>query len=530
MIKVISKNIKGLKLGSFYSVLLAFIISVSFTSCVDWLDVRPESDQVLEDYWQNESQVNQVLAACYRSMLEDDFLARVMVWGELRSDNVVSGSDTPDDMFRMINVDITTSNGYVGWTPMYRTINYCNNWLYFSPDVMDLDPNFTKAKYQMARAEVLTIRALSYFYLVRTYKEVPWISTPSIDDSQDYNIAKSSEDAVLDSISSDLRESLNYITDEYDVEDYNKGRVTKNLINSLLADISLWRNDYQAAVNYCDAVLADKTLYLEEREDVLDNVFYLGNSTESIFELQYMSSGITNNIVRDYLGYYGRELGYWKYPFNMTQKGGPFNYEASAGVIEGEDDIRKTDYIQQIDDETFYPFKYVGLKYESTSSDGSSYGYSYRIDWSNWVVYRLSDIILMKAEALYEIGNNDQGVIDLVNETFLRSNPITQDSLRLSNYQGVDLRNLVLRERQRELMWEGKRWFDLMRLARREDSPSTLVNYVLKKFGGSGDNVEAKMSVMDALYLPIHIDEIKANSALEQNPFYQVNSSSSTGN
>jgi len=30
------------------------------------------------------------------------------------------------------------------------------------------------------------------------------------------------------------------------------------------------------------------------------------------------------------------------------------------------------------------------------------------------------------------------------------------------------------------------------------------------------------MSVMDALYLPIHTDELKANSALVQNPFYEI--------
>ncbi len=80
-----------------------------------------------------------------------------------------------------------------------------------------------------------------------------------------------------------------------------------------------------------------------------------------------------------------------------------------------------------------------------------------------------------------------------------------------------------MRERQRELMFEGKRWFDLMRMARRVDSPAPLLSYVTKKFTGGSSGESNKMSVMEALYLPVHSDELKANSALEQNEFYKVN-------
>jgi hypothetical protein len=50
------------------------------------------------------------------------------------------------------------------------------------------------------------------------------------------------------------------------------------------------------------------------------------------------------------------------------------------------------------------------------------------------------------------------------------------------------------------------------------------MSYVTKKFTGGGSSQSTKMSVMDALYLPVHTDELKANTALKQNEFYKVTS------
>ena len=108
----------------------------------------------------------------------------------------------------------------------------------------------------------------------------------------------------------------------------------------------------------------------------------------------------------------------------------------------------------------------------------------------------------------------------------MRSNPeLTNGELKLETYNSkLEMEKLLLRERQRELMFEGNRWFDLMRLARRADSPAPLLNYVAKKYAGNASVQSSKMSVMDALYLPIHTDELKANTALIQNPFYEIES------
>lgn len=505
------------------------IISISIllaTSCVD-LDIVPVGDMVLEDFWQNESQVNQVMSACYRSMTESAFMDKMLVWGELRSDNVTFGSGTPTDMYKMINIDITPTNGYCKWGSIYTTINYCNNFLHYAPDVLDLDPNLTTSELRAMEAEVLSIRALAYFYLVRTFKDVPWNDVASIDDKQEYAIETSTEDFVLDKIVEDLNTALIYARDKFDITKQNKGRITKNAIRAILADIYLWSEEYTKCINMCDQILVDEEqgLELETGENVLTQIFGVGNSSESIFELQFDDETMVNNTVSSFYGSYGNEEGFWSFPSVLvTGDASPFNYKSGTN-IESENDLRLKDFLNpENSGDKYYVFKYAGYsRYENLTTGRSSY--NYRILTANWIVYRLSEIYLMKAEALIQLETNMQEALDLINVTYMRSNtdPATQE-LELANYNTkLDMENLLLRERQRELMFEGKRWFDLMRIARRTDSPSSLLSYVVKKYAGTSNSQLSKMSVMDALYLPIHTDELKANPSLEQNEFYKLN-------
>lgn len=498
------------------------------SGCTDWLDIRPEGETVLDDYWQNESQVNQVLAACYRSITEADVIKRMMVWGELRSDNVTYGRNLPVELNKILNVDISPANGYCHWGAIYTVINYCNTFLHYAPDVVYTDPNFTLAKLRSLEAEVLTIRALSYFYLVRAFKEVPWIDEPSIDDTQEYNIPKSPEDSVLNNLVTDLKKALLYARDNFEVPEYNKGRITRNAVRALLADIYLWQEEYGKCVEMCDQVLNDTRQQLElvDGEQVIKEVFYSGNSSESIFELQFDDKNMINHAVKEFYGSSEDIYGQWSFPVILViGNASPFNYQTAAGK-ESEEDLREKDFLLNSGDR-YYVFKYAGSERQEVIRTGSLINiYFYRNTTANWIVYRLPDIMLMKAEALIQLESDFDEVMRLINLTYMRSNPeLSNSELKLETYNSkFELEKLLLRERQRELMFEGKRWFDLMRLARRVDSSAPLLSYVSKKFSGDANLQTSKMSIMDALYMPIHTDELRANSALEQNPFYKLES------
>ena len=85
--------------------------------------------------------------------------------------------------------------------------------------------------------------------------------------------------------------------------------------------------------------------------------------------------------------------------------------------------------------------------------------------------------------------------------------------------------SLVLDERARELAFEGKRWYDLVRKALRDKSTKDIL-FVADKLTSNQDVLKSKMSSIDGLFFPIHIDEIRYNKNLEQNPAYSDEDSS----
>ena len=120
---------------------------------------------------------------------------------------MITGDGFPSglyDMQRILEGNLTTVNSFSSWGSFYSVINYCNTLLHFAPEVIDRDNNFTEFDLKRVEAEALTIRALAYFYLVRTFKEVPWIEDASINDTQNYQQAKDSEQTIISNIIRDL--------------------------------------------------------------------------------------------------------------------------------------------------------------------------------------------------------------------------------------------------------------------------------------------------------------------------------------
>ena len=453
--------------------ILSFVLLFISGSCTKWLEIKPESELVLNDFWQTESQATSVVAACYKSLTSDDCMKRLILWSEGRSDNVVAFNTNDEALRKMVTFDLSPTNGYCGWGSFYTVINYCNTFLYYAPGVLKVDKNFTQLRLQTLEAEVLTIRSLTYFYLVRTFQNVPWVDQPSIDDKQNYYVPQSSDTVIIANIINDLTKALRYAPESYSTVEQNKGRITKNAVRALLADVYLWDLQYEKCAAMCDQIMADETLKLVDTKRIYHEVFNIGNSTESIFELQFgdpKDNKQFNNIVHNYYGSADNAAG--QLAFSDFLAAGttlsPFMYKV-GNTVESANDSRFKDFVFPASGIGQYLiFKYAGAERTQTTTTSSSY--YYRSNTANWIVYRLSDIMLMKAEALVQLnrsGADLQEALHLVNTTYLRSNTESgTDSLKMGSYQTQnDLAKLVLRERQREFLFEGKRWYDLMRRA-----------------------------------------------------------------
>ena len=135
--------------------------------------------------------------------------------------------------------------------------------------------------------------------------------------------------------------------------------------------------------------------------------------------------------------------------------------------------------------------------------------------------------MLMRAEALAYMGGdeNKQEAFEIVKSVNMRS----CKGRSLLVYDADKIKNIVLDERQRELMFEGKRWYDLMRMVRHSDNPvnamSTLRStYLQRKYGTGGRDAVARMWSLDNLYLPFYQKELDVNPLLvpDQNQAYII--------
>lgn len=537
---------------------------VLMSSCEDFLSTVPLNEIVLENFWEDELEVNSVVNSCYSRMAQGDFLTRLMLWGELRSENLVDGNitgsnpyvDNNDQLREMLEGNIRQNYYIADWSCFYSVINRCNTVLHYAPSVLDRDPDFKMSEWLAIEAEMLTLRSLCYFYLVRSFREVPLILEPTLDDSKPFVVAAASPDSVLNQIVSDLLIAEKNAVVEYPETsgqyDYTKARVTKQTVWALLADVYLWMEQYDNCIIYCDKVIEAKIdeakelrmsyegkypLLANQRSSSSNNLhsaynqtFSAGFSFESIFEMPF---GYIYNKDRDaFRSYYGasdRSLGC---------------LSASTFVAEGAKDgnelFKKTDIraIESFDVEASNVFpihKYVAI-ITTGMVDGKlveSAGYSVN-DYPNWIFYRLTDVMLMNAEALVERNDESKGdlrkAFDLSAAVYHRANLQAEesDSLAFKNYNKQDLmRDFVLEERHRELMFEGKRWFDLVRKARREESNSAMLDLATRKYTNPG-SVKSKWIKPDMLYLPIHEEELKVNPLLVQNPEYKTDETITT--
>ena len=184
--------------------------------------------------------------------------------------------------------NISPTNGVVNWSDYYKAINLANTLMYYDDEVFEKDKTFTQKMKDGIDAEALFIRSVSYFYLVRLWKDVPLVIEPSISDTSNLYIPKSTEKVVIHQIITDLLKAKDMAyTTEFMGNDYFYGRANKYSIMALLADVYLWNEQYDKCIEYCD-LLINSGIYSLEESDTWFNIYYPGNSPkESIIELQY---------------------------------------------------------------------------------------------------------------------------------------------------------------------------------------------------------------------------------------------------
>lgn len=474
-----------------YGLFISFLI---LASCSDWLDLRPPDGLVQDEYWKTKEDVKATLMGAYQQLAQMDEL--LFQYGEVRADMIDRDDNIPPDIQQIMDGNIYPDNKLCDWSGFYKIINYCNLVLAFNPVVFELDPTYSEIQKQGVEAEALFLRSLSYFYLVRIFKDVPYTTESTVSDSVNVYLPASKDTEILEAIKEDLRTARQIASNEYGSVENNLGRASKNAINALLADICLWNFEYEECVSY-----------IEEIENSLVNlvvgpqwytIFYPGNTLEGIFEVQYdenLDQG--NNLFR---------ITYTQDNYTASLNAVELlSRESAREIIRGDGSYRSTD---------LKIWKYCGAAGDAQSVRPSSERSS-----GNWIIYRYAEILLMKAEALSQLGEYDEA-IEYVNRIRTRANMVTKSSP--DNPDAFE--DLVLEERAKELAFEGKRWFDLLRMGRRNNfaRKDKLISIIVQKVPSNKRLVlVSKLSNPLGWYFPVSDEELERNKELDQNPYYE---------
>ena len=263
--------------------------SLLMSGCSDWLDILPKDKQSTDMYWESSEDVEAILAQGYSRLRT--CVPYIINWGELRGSSViVPGRGTKTGLIQ--NFQVLPSTSTVQWGTFYQVIGMANAVLKYAPTVMDKDASYYESRMNSHLTEAYFLRGLSYLYLVRNFREVPLITEPYVDDAMPNDVAKSSETEILELIKSDVRAALatNAAKETFDGTWATKGRATRWALYALMAETCLWAEEYEECVTYADylinATAAMRPVFMSTPGQWF-NMFYPGNSNESIFEIQY---------------------------------------------------------------------------------------------------------------------------------------------------------------------------------------------------------------------------------------------------
>lgn len=448
---------------------LCLMLFLLLNGCKKFVTVDQVPDNILSSEIYNSSQTaNSGINGIYRIARDKIFTQApisLTIQAGLYADEL---STTISALYLDQYIDTNLLPNSTDWSGYYSAIYACNAAIEGLNNSSKLAIN-TKQQYI---GEATFLRALSYYYLVNLYGDVPLILSTEIQTSS--QATRSKQELIYSQCIKDLVEVIDFVRDDYSISNGDKVRANKATLKALLARLYLYQKNYQQAEFYSNQIIESGAFSLIN----IQSPIFSKNNSEAIFQLDNSSSD-TNEDAISFL---------FSTPptFVIT--------ENLANAFE-QNDQRKAYW--------FKPFlnngktSFIPIKFTLPTATSVELN----------TPFRLAEQYLIRAEARIQQGKIADGISDLnviraraslpaPNNLSVISTSITKENALL----------LVEKERQRELSIElGNRFFDLKRTDRIDN-----IMAVQKP---------TKWKTTSSLF-PIPQNDLLRNSNLTQNPGY----------
>jgi hypothetical protein len=443
---------------------IVFVSAIfAFTQCSnDFLEKAPLDTINTSNYPTNEAELITLVNGAYQP-LQWPKLYNMRMWTSdiMAGNSIVGAGGGSDGIETQDNSNFVTATDNQGvldiWRGPWPGILMSNMVLKVAPNLA-IDENVKKR----SMGEAYFLRAHYYFILVRYFGDLPLIITPQSSDSDLYP-ERVSKDLIYKQIIADLEKAAELLPNKSTYTGSDIGRANKGAAIGELAEVYLTLgNNWQKVVDLTTQVeglgFALNTNYADNFNPATEN------SVESLFEVQYNSNG-------GYSFWNNENQAAWTSTFmgprgsNFVGGGWGWNQPTQEFINSYEaNDNRKAitvlytgcpDFDGKTYQATYSTTGYNVRKFLVPLSAVSSYDNSPL----NFPVLRFSNILLMKAEALNELGQTSQAEAPLNRVRNRAGLPNIASGL-----SKADFKNAVLKERRVELAFEGQRWFDLIRV------------------------------------------------------------------
>ncbi len=467
------------------------ILTALLSSCND-LDLAPTNRFTDANYWTSAEKASAVLNMAYSQM----FGANYFFANERLTDNLFEGrGNTNEKIITSGQADAALGRFSSEWADCYKGIKTVHIFL----DNVDLVPGMDEGLKDRMKAEARFIRASLFFRLANHYGDVPLFDY-DITRQEANTIERSSKAAVIDFVRTELNSIVGSLPKQGEYAERDKGRITQGAVMMLLARTYLYENSWSEVSSITQRIMNGEFGSYELFPDY-SGLFLPQNelNSEIILDLGYtltlrtwmeMYDGIpisvggrinafapTQELVDDYIMRNGLAINQTGSGYNENDPYVNRDPRFSATIVHhgyqwvnGEGNV-STIYIRpgsSADAGASNLDEYSGPGQNSTST-----GYYIRKYFDpeapegmdaglNIILMRYADVLLMHAEAKFELGEMNETVW---NQTIrpIRVRAGFTDAGALNYPSGGDLREIIRRERRSELAIEGLRLFDIRR-------------------------------------------------------------------
>ena len=565
-----------------YRIFCVICICFGLMGCSDFLEEQVPQATLTQDEVKKPEYIDNVLISAYAGLLSiEDMNSSFSLWNyDTRSDDAYVGGSNPSDgepfhILEKHTTVMTTDWPYNDiWNRFYKYLSRIS----LSLDMLAVADQ-ENTTIQQRTAEMKFLRAYGHFQLKRLFKKIPFVNKLNMQED-DYNNLTNTEytnDEGWQQIINDLEDAYAVLP----ATQADKGRPTKAACAAFLAKVYLYKAYRQDDAN-SNKVTSVNEADLQKVVEYTAPGLYAGyglesdlhnnfrpeeqyeNGKESIWAIQYSKNDGTvyGNLNFSYRlivpcipKVHDAGCDFYKPSINLVNAyrtnsdGLPLIDNAAAAASDYE-----VGSAQTVDPRLFVTVGVPGTPYmfnpnfminksNTWSRSGGMYGYYVSLkqnvdpsltdtylfvcdnQWAssmNRVVFRYADVLLMRAEALAQLGKTDEA-ISLVNQVRSRAQGMTTGSVvanypnkygvhyAIGKYNGSYSKEETLKivkvERRLELAMESERFFDLVRWG----EAATVINRFYTTEGEKMNFLSGAVFTADKNeYLPIPDDQMKA--------------------